>query len=125
MIIAPGDRIASLHLPEHRHSRESSSRPGGLLTILLVLPAAVLLLTPFGLLAYAAAVQPDMLPDMLIVLAEKPLVALQLALGLMTSVIICALPFRRFGHNGSPAGELTTASAPLPDTESDRQPLAA
>ena len=125
MIIAPCDRIASLPLPEHRPSREFSSRPGGLLTFLLVLPAALLLLTPFGLLAYAAAAQPDMLPDILIVLAEKPLVALQLIVGLMASITICALPFGRFGHDGSPAEELTTASAPLPATESDRQPLAA
>lgn len=75
----------------------SSPRPGKLLTILLVLPAAVLLLTPFGLVAAAAAEHPDLLR----VLTEKPFVACQLALGLAISLLFCTLPFRRFAARTS------------------------
>ena len=73
----------------------SAPRPGKLLTVLLVMPAAVLLLTPFGLVAAAAAAQ----PDLLLVLADKPLVALQLTLGLALSLLFCTLPFRRFASS--------------------------
>lgn len=68
-----------------------SPRPGRLLTALLVLPAAVLLLAPFGVVAMAAAAQPGLLK----VLADKPLVAFELVLGLVVSLLFCTLPFRR------------------------------
>ncbi len=70
-------------------SRRSTAPVSRLLTVLLVLPAAVLLLTPFGLVAAAAAEQ----PDMLMLLVEKPLVAVQLAAGFAVSLLFCALPF--------------------------------
>lgn len=70
----------------------SSSLPSRIVTILLVIPAAVLLLTPFGIVAAAAAAE----PDVLLILADKPMVGVQLALGLMTSLLFCTLPFRRF-----------------------------
>lgn len=70
----------------------SAARASKLLTVLLVLPAAALLLTPFGLVVAAAAEHPDMLQ----VLVDRPLMAVQLIAGLVVSLLFCALPFRRF-----------------------------
>lgn len=73
-------------------------RAGRGLTVLLVLPAAVLLLTPFGLVAVAAAAQ----PDMLLILVERPLAAAQLTAGLVISLMFCLLPFSRIGSGPNP-----------------------
>ena len=95
------------------------SRAGRGLIILLVLLAAALLLTPYVLVAAAAAAQPDMLR----ILAEKPLTAAQLAAGLIISLLICLLPFSRMASRG-PAGRPTTPNREpvlAVDTQSSRQ----
>ena len=96
---------------------------GRWLTSLLVLPAAALLLTPFGMVAAAAAEQPDMLR----VLLEKPLVAMQLTAGLIVSLLFCGLPFFRFATppvqlRCVPDGENT---APITDAQPVDRALAA
>ena len=58
-------------------------------TALLVLPAAVLLLGPFAMLAHAATRRPEVL-DMLL---AKPITAVLLAGGFLTSLLLCGLPF--------------------------------
>lgn len=97
MEIAPSDDIATTSLHELRQASasapRSSGRIGPVLTTLLVLPVAALLLTPFGLIAAAAAER----PEILLVLADKPLAAAQLLAGLIISLLFCALPFRRAG----------------------------
>ena len=127
MVIPSKRRIASLPISQCRLGCGLQSRPGSLLTILLVLPAAALLLTPFGLVALAAAAD----PRMLMVLAEKPLVAVQLSLGLIVSVLFCALPFSKFGASparkdaGQTSEEPVVLTPPRMDAEPARQALAA
>ncbi len=58
-------------------------------TVLLVLPAAVLLLGPFAMLAHAAAGQPEVL-DMLL---TRPMTTALLAGGLLISLMLCGMPF--------------------------------
>ena len=95
MITAPSDDStpASLHKIDEAPAPRSTGCIGRVLTSLLVLPAAALLLTPFGLVAAAAAER----PEILLVLADKPLAAAQLVAGLIISLLFCALPFHRAG----------------------------
>ncbi len=127
MTTSDNDRIAPSS-PD-RPSGRPGSHPGKLLTTLLVLPAALLLLTPFALLATAAAAQPDVLS----VLVHEPRVAVQLTVGLVISVLFCTLPFSRItarpaGREARPADEApapAAASADDADAEAAHQPLAA
>jgi hypothetical protein len=102
-------------------SPTSDSRTGRGLIIFLVLLTAALLLTPYVLVAAAAAAQPDMLR----VLAEKPLIAAQLAGELVISLMICLLPFSRMVSRrparGSTIGPEPHSSAGLADAQSPRQ----
>ncbi|MGB3720458.1 MAG: hypothetical protein WBB38_12840 [Hyphomicrobiaceae bacterium] len=80
-------------LPHADPSNQAQSpRTSRLLTTLLVLPAATVLLSPFGMVAVAAAAQPEMLN----VLADKPLAAAQLTGGLFISLLFCLLPFSKW-----------------------------
>jgi hypothetical protein len=64
--------------------------------VLLVLPAGLLLLTPFALLAVALVQQPDLLS----ILADRPQLTAKLALGLVVSVLFCTLPFSSLLDDG-------------------------
>jgi hypothetical protein len=111
-------------LNRNQFSNQRSPAVGRLATSLLVLPAAALLLTPFGIVAAAAAEQPDMLK----VLVEKPLVAVQLAAALVMSLLFCGLPFVRLatppvqvrcvtdGPQTAPIGYPTGRSSPRDPT---------
>ena len=86
----------SAALPQSGTSNQTQAprapRTSRLLTTLLVLPAAAVLLSPFGMVAVGAAAQPEMLN----VLADKPLAAAQLTGGLLISLLFCLLPFSRW-----------------------------
>ena len=128
MTLAPADRITSLPSSQVRAGEGQSPRPSRpLMPLLLVLPAAGMLLTPFGLLAAAAMAR----PDILMVLADKPLVALKLVLGLMVSMLFCLLPFGLYMARSADrqakrqSEEPANAPAPLPSGEATMHQLAA
>jgi hypothetical protein len=91
MSFDPPMPAATNYLPSPANTR-LPLRTSRVLTTLLVLPAALVLLSPFGLVAVAAAAQPEMLN----VLADKPLAAAQLTGGLLISLLFCLLPFSRW-----------------------------
>lgn len=116
------DRMVALTSPGSR----PPAQLGRLSTTLLVLPAAALLLTPFALLGQAAVAQ----PGILMILADKPVAAVQIALGLLLAVLFCTLPFCRLAKRPADGEAEHIGGAPidpeaLPASPPVRHPLAA
>jgi hypothetical protein len=107
-------------------ARAWTPRAGRLATTLLVVPAAIMMLAPFGLLGHAAIAQPEILSH----LADNPLSALQLGVGLMISLLFCVLPFSSQVAHGpliaaQPTAQQQTAVHNRPVTAPAFQSLAA
>ena len=108
--------------------RAWTPRVGRLTTSLLVLPAAIMMVAPFGLLGHAAATEPAVIAY----LTGNPLSAAQLGVGLMISLLFCVLPFsRKVAHGPAIAIQYTAQSKPHIDVQARLeaapayQPLAA
>ena len=82
--------LESTSAPQATTSSARAVRATVLMTACLVVPAALLLLTPFAMLGLAAVEQPEVLAT----LSDRPGLAAQLGLALIISLMFCALPFR-------------------------------